>query len=279
MVILFLIAATLSFSDAHAGEDKINIFVSILPQKYFAERIAGDRINVHVMVGPGRNPVTYEPTPRQMVALQHSRLFFRIGVPFETVWIKQIAELNPNIEIIDCCEEIKKLYLPEFDHSHDLLDPHTWTSPSNAKLIASRIKNALVETDPSLAADYEVNYLKLIADLEQLDSDISKLLGTLKHRLMVVSHPSWGYFAKDYDLEQISIEQAGTEIRAKTLGRLIERLKQTSTRFVFVQKQFNTDGAYVLAGAIGAEVVELDPLAEDYINNLMQVTRAIAAGE
>ena len=278
MIILLLITVILSFPHAHAAENKISVFVSIIPQKYFADRVSGGNVDVHVMVGPGKNPVIYEPTPRQMATLQQSRLFFRIGVPFEKVWIKQIAELNPDIEIIECCEAIRKLYLPELGHSHDLLDPHIWTSPTNAKLIASRIKDSLIEIDPSSAAIYEQNYRLLAADLEKLDTDIRKMLDGLKHRLMVVSHPSWGYFARDYGLEQISIEQAGTEIRAKTLGKLIEKLKQSSTRFVFVQKQFNTDGAYILAGEIGAEVVELDPLAEDYINNLRQVARAIALG-
>ena len=93
-----------------------------------------------------------------------------------------------------------------------------------------------------------------------------------------MSHPAWGYFADAYDLKQIPIEQNGSEIRAKELTRLIELARMENIHTVYVQRQFNNASAEILAREINADVVELDPLAENYIENLRRVTDAIVRG-
>jgi len=265
----------------HASESDVNnIFVSILPQKYFAESIAGEHVKVSVMVGNGQSPATYEPTPKQMALLDKSQLYFKIGVPFESVWIDAISELNPDLEIIECCAEVSTRQSVVHSYEHDIeqnaIDPHIWTSPANAKYIALIMKKALIDSYPVYAKDFESNYFRLIEDLHRLDQYIKLSLAHLKNRYIVVSHPSWGYYAEAYNLIQVPIEVDGKEVRAKSLAKLIEFTKSKNINRIFVQKQFNKNSAEIIAKEIDADVIKLDPLAEDYIANLYYVTDVIS---
>ncbi len=278
-----VIVASQFLSFCYANESDVkNVFVSILPQKYFIERIAGDRIDVSVMVGTGQSPETYEPTPKQMALLNKSSLYFQIGVPFENIWIDAIKELNPDMKIIACCEELKSIALK--GHLHDehaqegnAPDPHVWTSPDNAKYIALIMKNALKDAFPAYHTEFEENYIKLLKDLDKLDADIKSKLAGVNNRYFIVSHPSWAYYARAYDLIQLPIELNGKEVRAKSLSQLIDFARTKNIKRVFVQKQFNNNSAEILANEIGADIVELDPLADDYISNLYFVTDAIVS--
>ena len=259
----------------YASESDVNnVFVSILPQKYFAERVAGEHVKVSVMVGKGQSPATYEPTPKQMVLLNKSQLYFQISVPFESIWIDAIGELNPELKIIECCLELGTR--DREGHSHD---PHIWTSPANAKYIALQMKKALIDSYPVYEKEFESNCSRLIEDLDKLDLDIKSRLAQLDNRYIIVSHPSWGYYAEAYDLIQLPIEVEGKEVRAKSLVNLIEFARSKNIKKVFVQKQFNKNSAEIIAREINADVIELDPLAEDYIANLYYVTDAISNSE
>jgi len=279
LLIMFLGYQLLQY--CYANETDVNnVFVSILPQKYFAERVAGEHVKVSVMVGNGQSPATYEPTPKQMVLLDKSQLYFQIGVPFESIWIDAISELNSDIKIIECCMALSTRRIKGHTHDHNfkesVLDPHVWTSPANAKYIALKIKQALVDSYPVHEKDFETNYSRLIEDLDKLDQDIKSRLAHLNNRYVLVSHPSWGYYAEAYDLIQLPIEVEGKEIRAKSLAKLIEFAKSKNINRVFVQKQFNKNSTEIIAREISADVIELDPLAEDYIANLYYVTDAIS---
>ena len=142
--------------------DVNNVFVSILPQKYFAERIAGEHVKVSVMVGNGQNPATYEPTPKQMALLDKSQLYFQIGVPFENIWINAISELNSELKMIECCSELSTRSMEGVSHDHHVgentTDPHVWTSPVNAKYIALMIKNEFINSYPAHKKKFETNY-------------------------------------------------------------------------------------------------------------------------
>ena len=287
-IIFFLtLSACQLFQICNASESDVNnIFVSILPQKYFAERVAGEHVKVSVMVGNGKSPATYEPTPKQMALLDNSQLYFKIGVPFESIWIDAISELNSDLEVIECCTELITRHDEGNSHEHHVevehaekehaMDPHIWTSPANAKYIALKMKKALIDSYPVYAKEFEINYSRLIEDLDRLDQDIKSNLAHLKNRYIVVSHPSWGYYAEAYDLIQIPIEVEGKEVRAKSLAKLIEFARSKNINRVYVQKQFNKNSAEIIAREIAADVIELDPLAEDYIANLYSVTDAIS---
>ncbi|HKK15667.1 MAG TPA: zinc ABC transporter substrate-binding protein [Gammaproteobacteria bacterium] len=265
-----------------AALEPINVFVSVLPQKYLVERVGGERVSVSVMVRPGLSPETYEPTPKQMAALEKTRLYFRIAVPFESVWIERLQSINRSMQVVSCCGSIKMREPDIHDHggNHEqrINDAHVWTSPKNAIVLAGLIRQALVETDPEHADYYSGNYSRLVSELEALHAEIKRELADLPHRYLIVSHPAWGYFAEEYDLMQIPIEQNGSEIRARELARLIQLARRENIKTVFVQKQFNPASARILAREINARIVELDPLAGNYIENLRRVTRAIKQG-
>lgn len=282
-ILLYIVLfASQLLQDCYADNVDIkNIFVSILPQKYFVKRIGGEYVNVSVMVGAGQNPATYEPSPKQMVLLNESQLYFRIGVPFENIWIDVVRGLNANLKIVECCTGLRSITLEDHVHgNHDkeenATDPHIWTSPINAIYMSLKIKEALIEILPDHQTELEDNYSKLIKDLTRLDQDIRLRLAHLDNRYFVVSHPSWGYYADAYGLIQVPIESDGKEVRAKSLVKLIEFSRSKIINRVFVQKQFNQSSAIILASEINAQVIELDPLAEDYIANLYHVTDAIS---
>ncbi len=255
-----------------AGAEPLPVFVSILPQKYLVERIAGERVSVSVMVGPGASPSTYEPTPKQMVLLSEARIYFRIGVPFENVWIERLADVNREMTIVHTSEAVMTREL----ENHDGRDPHVWTSPLLTGHIARTMTDALVAAAPDHRVEFERNRARLASDLALLDAEIREILGKVTRRKFMVFHPSWGYFADSYGLEQVAIEEHGSEPTANRLAALIENAEGEGIRVIFVQKHFSRRNAEAVAREIGAKVIVVDPLAEDYIANLRSLAALFA---
>ena len=281
LIFLFVLAGYPTLG--RAGDAPLAVVASILPQKYFIERIGGERVAVSVMVGPGQSPATYEPKPRQMANLSQARLYFRIGVAFEAVWMDRISAANPAIKMI---ETQRSIALRDIESAGSekppatgggLKDPHVWTDPLLVRIMAAHIRDALVETDPSHREHYEQNYVAFAADLDRLDQWIRDLFQGVRSRRFMVFHPSWGYFADAYGLTQIPVESAGKEPGPRTLADLIDRGRKEQVRVIFVQQQFSRRAAETVAQAIGATVVAVDPLAENYLDNLRDVVRAFAA--
>lgn len=259
-----------------------HVFVSILPQKYFVERIADDTVRVSVMVQPGHSPETYEPMPRQMADLSTAAAYFRIGMPFETSWMNKIQAVNANMRIVDTREGIE---LREFDGHHhhegdtghlDSKDPHIWLSPELVKQQAKTMCDALIELYPDNAEFYRRNLEQFTLELSQLSEEIRETLKDLPTREFMVFHPSWGYFADEFGLVQIPIEVEGKEPTAKELADIVELAKEKSIKVIFVQSQFSTSIADRVAESIGGKVVSLDPLAEDYVSNLRTIASCFA---
>lgn len=278
-LLLFL----LEMSSAQATAVPIRIFVSILPQKYLVERIGGDRVQVDVMVRPGTNAETYEPLPRQMAALSDADLYFRIGVPFESIWIKKIIAVHPDLGIVACCAELVPEKIRNVVHDNNdvdvhAYDAHIWTSPRNAIYIANMMMQTLAEVDPAHRDYYERNHAGLVQDLNDLDHYIRHQFEALGNRYLVVAHPSWSCFADAYGLTQVALERHDAELRPRQLAELVNFARNNGIHTIYVEKQFNAAAARLLAREIKAEIVELDPLAGDYITNLQKVTQAIVAG-
>jgi zinc transport system substrate-binding protein len=265
-----------------AAPAPIEVFASILPQKYFVERVGRQHVAVSVMVGPGQSPATYEPTPTQLSRLTRARVYFRIGVEFEDVWMKRIAALNPAMDIVDMRQGIALRTVETLPGatapavSQGRADPHVWTSPPLVRAMAANIRNVLTEVDPAHREEYDANYKAFAADLNRLDHDIRALLAGVSRRSFLVFHPAWGYFADTYGLKQIPIEVGGKEPGARSLARLISIGRQANVKVIFVQAQFSRRMAGTIAQAIGAKVVAVDPLAEDYIDNMRHVVQQFA---
>ena len=270
--------------------DQLPVFVSILPQKYFVQQIGKDKVDIRVMVAPGASPATYEPKPSQMAALATTRIYFSIGVPFEAVWLKKIAATNPMMAIVPTDHGIAKLDMARHNHNsskessgvatshrHGVKDPHIWTSPPLVMLQARAIVTALQAVDPVNTGYYETNYKAFIDALVGLDFKIRELLADKKGASFLVFHPSWGYFAHTYGLNQVAIEIEGKEPKAASLESLIDDARQENIKAVFVQPQFSSKAAELIARAIGGKVIPADPLAGDWASNLLEQARRFKA--
>ncbi len=282
--IVVLLAPNISMLAASAREDKIQAFVSIPPQMYFVQRVGGERIAVSVMAGPGQSPHTYEPTPRQMAALSRAQLYFRIGVPFESAWMRRIEQAYPSLKVIDTKKGITLRRMEAHHHEeeaddrshnsdeeHELeinQDPHIWLSPLLVKIQAQTIYDALVEIDPSHREEYQSNLEAFCTDLDRIDEEIKEILKDVRVRKFLLFHPSWGYFADAYGLQQIPIELEGKEPTAQQLTGLVELAEREGLKTIFIQPQFNKRIAETLAQTIGGRVAVIDPLARDYLANL-----------
>ncbi len=253
------------------GVERLNVTVSILPQKYFVERVGGEHVQVNVMVQPGESPATYEPKPEQLQALSQAVAYIRIGVPFENAWMDRIAATNPDMRIVDTTEGIQRRGTPERP------DPHIWLSPRLVKIQAETIAQALAELDPDRAAEYQANLQAFISDIDVLDDEIQATLAQLTSRKFIVFHPAWGYFADDYDLEMIPIEVGGQEPGAAELADLIKRAQTEDIHVVFAQPEFSTRSAETIAKEIDGEVLLISPLSPDWLANIRQVAQIFAS--
>ena len=200
----------LSVISINVKADKpLNVFVSILPQQYFVEKVGGEHTVVSVMVGPGQSPATYEPTPRQMANLANADIYFSMGVPFESAWLERVKNNNKSLLVVDCCHSMADLEFSDHAHSHDhhhgRHDPHIWTSPIKVIEFVKLVSTSLSTIDALNKTTYQASAENFIKELMKLDHDIQQKLKDINNKQMIVSHPSWGYFADRYGFKQISI--------------------------------------------------------------------------
>ena len=268
-----------------ASARPLRVFVSILPQKYFVEKIGGDLIDVAVMVDPGASPHTYEPKPQQMVALAKTNIYFAIGVPFEASWLEKIAATNPNMLIVHTEAGIKKIPMkaqhqqPELEEDHhSIKDPHVWLSPPLVMILAGNMLQAFVKVDPDHLSVYEKNHDNFIRELVVLDAEIrGAFKGKGKDVEFMVFHPAWGYFAQAYGLQQVPIELEGKQPKAAELQSLIQYAKERGIKVIFAQPQFSWQAAQAIARSLQGQIVFVDPLAADWDRNLRQVASKFEA--
>jgi zinc transport system substrate-binding protein len=282
---LWLLSVSLLAPSSEA--ERLPVFVSIVPQKYFVEKIGDGLVDVSVMVPPGYNPHVYEPKPNQMVALSKARIYFAIGITFEEAWLDKFAAINPRMLVVHTDAGVEKIPMlshyphellgdegeqmakSEHEDEHGTADPHIWLSPPEVKVIAKNILKALQETDPPNSAAYEKNARRFLEEIDRLDSQLRKIFAGKKGMKFLVYHPSWGYFARAYGLEQVPIEIEGKEPKPAQLKNIIEYARKEHIKVIFVQPQFSTKSAETIARAIGGQVVFADPLSLDWSKNLL----------
>ena len=278
-ILLALIAVSCSTGNK---EQKI-VTVTIQPQKYFAEKIAGDRFDINCIVPPGSNPEAYDPSPSHLVHLGKSIAYFKIGhIGFELAWMDKLEQNNPHMKIFDNSEGINILSgtheHSEGDehHHHYDADPHTWSSPKNARIIAKNMYDAFVSLDPSGEKVYRRNYEELLAEINHVDSVMTRKLTPASGTMFAIYHPSLSYLAKDYHLHQLSLEYNGKEPSAYYLKKAIDVAKENHVKVIFIQQEFDAKQAESFAQEIGAKVVSINPLTYNWSEELLNITNAIA---
>ncbi|MGB3211052.1 MAG: zinc ABC transporter substrate-binding protein [Desulforhopalus sp.] len=277
------------------ANDKPTVFVSIIPQKFFVQQISKDLVNVEVMVQPGASPATYEPKPSQMAKLSSSAIYFAVGVPFEKAWLARIIAVNPDMKVVRTDRDIEKIAMVRHHHEamkgeghreaehhedghhepessgHVILDPHIWLSPGLVKKQALAILEGLKVIAPRHAVEFLTNYTVFLEKIDALDVQLQALLQDRKGMRFMVFHPTWGYFAKDYGLEQVPIEIEGKAPKPAQLLELIRQARENDIHIIFVQPQFSQKSAEVVAREIKGKAIFVDPLAEDWFANMRDV--------
>ena len=287
LIALFLVTSLISCcigpnDDIESG--KISVVVSILPLSEFVENVGGDRVDVKVLVPPGAEVHTFDPPPPQLRDIADAKIFVKNGAGLE-IWENKIIETNREILVVDASEGVKLMEMEEYedeDHSdgyeekqHNGKDPHIWLSPKNAKIMVENICYGLINVDPENSSYYITNRDSYLHELDQLDNNLSESFSGLENKRFIVLHPAWGYFAKDYGLEQIVIEFEGKEPSIEYITKVIEIAKDNNIKVVFSEPQFNPETAEMIANEIGGVVILIDPLAKDYTENLKGVAREI----
>lgn len=271
------------------------ITVSIPPQAWLVDQIGQGRVEVTSLLGPGDSPATFQPTDFQVTEVLRSRLFFRIGVPFENGrWMEAIRSTR-RVPIVDTRRGIDLRPMRsagrsqgggEIEPDHPMaqggaragLDPHIWLSPKLLENQARTIADEMMAVDPESVNRLRLNLTQLISELDRLDRRLTTKLAPYRGKTFMVFHPSWGYFANDYGLRQVAIEIEGKEPTDDELTEIQRLARELGTGIIFVQPQIHSRAAEAVAEAIGAKVVEIDPLQPDIISNLQRVADLLVAG-
>lgn len=259
--------------------DKPILSVTIEPLRYFTEAIAGEHYQVVSMVPKGSSPESYDPTPQQLVALSHSQAYFRIGyIGFEQAWMDKLEANNPEMKVYDTSRGIDLIRDKGHwhgDHFHEGgVEPHVWNSTKNASIIADNIYAALCELDAEHQADYKHRLDSLKETIARTEANVSALLKNASTTFLIY-HPALSYFARDYGLKQISIEEGGKAPSPAQLKNLIETCRKEEAHTIFVQEEFDQRNAQLIADELGVKVVSINPLSYDWAEEMIRIAKAL----
>jgi len=276
---LMIVLLSGCFSGTQKPKDKI-LFVSILPLKYFTDKIVGDIYKVEVTVPPGAGPETYSPTPKQMMLLGEASAYFSIGyLGFEQTWLENFKSTNPNLQIFVTSKRIDLIKdgEPHEGHTHlQGVDPHIWSSPKAARLIAQNIFDGMIQIDPTNSDTYRKNLNNLLAEIGRVDSTVTQLLSKATAKKFIIFHPALGYLARDYGLEQLSIEFEGKVPSPRHLQTVIETAKSENIKFVLIQKEFDKENAEIIAKETGTKIVQIDPLDYNWPEQMIRIAEKLS---
>ena len=255
----------------------VTVTVTISPYKYFVDQIAKGKVDVNVMVSNGNNPETYEPYAQQMMELSKSALYLKVGsIGFEQTWMKKLQDNAPDMKVIDTSVGIKPAKTPGGN-----IDPHVWMSCSNARIIASNILKALCELEPKNKAFFEKNYQSLLSIIDKRDSTIKENFKKDPDlvRKFVIYHPILTYFARDYQLEQLAIEEEGREPSASQLKSLIERARKEKIKFCLIQAEFANRNTTTFIKESYTKPMNINPLQGDWNRAMLEAALAVQGKE
>ena len=278
--IFFFLITVLFISCGRNGSDQGNkiITVSIAPFKYFVEEIAGNDFTVNIMVPAGADPHTYEPFPEQINKLRKSAGYISNGyLGFEMNWLDRFYETNPAMKKLSLGDGIDPL-ASEHHHAGGHLegaDPHYWVSPRCALVIAESVEKFLSELNPLRKQKYETNYQLLISKIQEVDAKAKELFSQLSSKDFMIYHPNLAYIARDYGLEEIPVEFEGKEPTPFRMKELIDRARKDNLKTIFVQVEYDTKNAKAIAGEIGAKIILIDPLSENWQKSTMDIINAL----
>lgn len=279
---LMLLAVTLG--GCRPAQERPVITVSIEPQRYLLEQIVGDRYEINCLLAEGANPETYDPSMTRLLNLEHSSAYMMAGhLPFEEAIISKVERNNPDLPLVDTSAGIEPItgthsehYHSDDAHHHAETDPHIWTSVKNARIMASNMLAAMKQNDPDHADYYTGRYNRLDARLDSLDRAFTAQLAPAAGQTFAVWHPSLSYFARDYDLNQLSLSPEGKEASVTRLKAAADSAVASGVKVLFFQQGIDSRQALVANEEIGATLVEINPLAYDWQTQITAVADALS---
>ena len=259
--------------------EKSILTVTLEPLRYFTEAIAGDNYEIVSMVPKGSSPESYDPTPQQLVNLSKSQAYFRIGyIGFEQTWMKKLEANCPDMKVYDTSKGIDLIRDKGHwhgDHFHEGgVEPHVWNSTQNALIIADNIYQALCELDSTHQEDYQKRLDVLKQTIQQTDTNVRTLLENADSTFLIY-HPALSYFARDYGLKQVSIEEGGKEPSPAQLKALKDTCRNENVHTIFVQQEFDQRNAQLIANELGINIVSINPLSYDWVKEMIRIAEAL----
>lgn len=262
-------------------------FASVAPQGYFLERIGGEHVVARLLIGPGQDAHTYDPSPREIEQLGRAELLFTTGLEFEARIVETLQRARSPVSIVDLTEGIALRELeahwhdPSVPHSHDNEpgDPHIWLGPAEVRVQAATMRDALMAARPALAQDFQAGYQAFIREVDALEEEMAAYLEPLRGTAVLVYHPAFGYLLDHFGITQLAIEAGGREPSPRQLQVTIEKALAAGVTVVFTQPEYDDVASRAVARAIGATTVEITDLDSDWPAMMRRITRAVAAGE
>lgn len=275
-LILSLTATSLPAEDSDKRSHYV--LVTVAPHRFFVQKIAGDSVTVGLMVPAGASAHTFEPTPKETIKAANADIWFRIGESFEDKAIHALKSHNSRLDVVDLRDGLDLISDPTHVciHHKGCMDLHFWLSPKMAKTQAETMTAALSRMYPEHQGLYNENLNSFEKELDEMDLAVKNLLKDLKNRTIMVSHPAYGYLARDYNLSQFSIEFEGKDPTPKLLTKILNEAREKNIKIIFTQPQYNNKGAHLIAKEIGAKTVSLDPYSENYFESLLNITKHFA---
>lgn len=262
---------------AQQESSKQVVLVSILPQTTFVNKIAGDDFKISLLIPHGANPTTYSLLPAQMAEIASAKVWLRMGhVGFERSWADKIREVNGLMEEVDLSEGLDLMGGRIVDGRLTAVDPHTWLSPVAVKVMAGSILDRLIQLNPAASQQYKEGYSAFVKEIEETDAILRSLLAPHVGKKFISFHPSLSYFARDYGLIQLSIQQGGREPSPSHIAKLIDIARAENIRTIYIQSEFDREQARMLAQEIGGDIVQVWPLNPDWSSNLIDLARVLS---
>jgi zinc transport system substrate-binding protein len=252
---------------AGQGNGKINVVSTIFPPYDFVRAIAGDRVNLTMLLPPGAESHSFEPTPQDIIRVQNSDIFIFVGGESDA-WVEGILDSmdTSGMEIVtfmDCVEVVEEEIVEGMQEEEEEeeegaeYDEHVWTSPRNAKLITQKIADVLKQRDPANAAEYERNTAAYLAKLTELDASFQKVIDGAKRKTMVFGDRfPFRYFADAYGLSYFAAFpgcSTETEASAATIAFLINKIRAEGIPVIFHIELSNEKIADVICEETGAK--------------------------
>jgi zinc transport system substrate-binding protein len=289
--ILLIILSAFSVS---SFAEKPVVAVTIVPQIEMIRGIAGNRVEIVEMIPAGFSPANYAPSPAEMTAFNKSEIYFSIGVPADTQNILPRAEENNDLKVVKLFELVENKFPNRYmNHSHEEdtddheddpqsnqdkqgRDPHIWLSPERSAYMVKIMRDHLIDLMPEYADEFRENTEEYLNKLTAVDQKNTELLSKYRGEEILVYHPSYGYFTEHYGLEMIAIEESGKDPGPRHIAEIIDKAREENIKTIFYQAEIDSNKTKAIAEEIDGDIVQLNPLAEDYLDNLSSLAETFA---